>query len=456
VTRTMNVAVLGGGVTGLTAAWKLSAAGHSVRLFESAPRLGGTVRTEAVDGWLVEAGPQSFQDSSPEIGALIRELGLGPERIAPGPAARNRYIVRNGELVALPTPSNLAALVATPLFSFGTKLKITGEAARKPIVRAGDVSVADLVRDHFGSEVLERIVQPFIGGIYAGDAERLSARHAFPQIWEAERTTGSLVRAGLEAARKKREAGAAPESPLVSFRGGLQALTDALAARLAPGSVSLGAEVRSVAPGTGARWRVSWEGPEGTRDAPFDSVVCAIPAWGLARLEVAGTRPLATLGEIEHPPVSCVFAGFRRDQVRHPLDGFGALVPSSEKRSVLGVIFSSTLFAGRTPEGHVALTAFTGGALQPEVARLPKAELIERVCADLRDLLGAQGRPAFARHTLWPRAIPQYNLGYGRHLGTLSECEKAHAGLFIGGNARDGISLADCILSGAALAKRVS
>jgi protoporphyrinogen/coproporphyrinogen III oxidase len=454
----MKVAVLGGGVTGLTAAWRLSEAGHGVRLFESAPRLGGTVRTDAVDGWMVEAGPNSFQDSSPEIGALIGELGLGPERIGPAPAAKNRYVVRDGALVALPTPSNVAGLVATPLFSFGTKLKITAEVARAPRSRGEDISVADLVRDHFGAEVLDRVVQPLIGGIYAGDAERLSARHAFPKVWEAEGTTGSLVRAGFEGARRRRELGLPAASPLVSFRGGLQALTDAVAARLAPVSVQLGATVRSIGPGSGARWRAAWDGPAGAQAEQFDSVVCALPAWGLASLEIGGegARPLSGLGEIEHPPVASVFAGFRRESVSHPLDGFGALVPASEKRSVLGVIFSSSLFPGRAPEGHVALTAFAGGALRPEVARLPEAELVERVCADLGALLGARGKPAFVRHTLWPRAIPQYNLGHGRHLEAIAECERGHPGLLIGGNARDGISLSDCIMSGISLAKRVS
>jgi oxygen-dependent protoporphyrinogen oxidase len=388
---------------------------------------------------------------------MIEELGLGPERIAPEPGAKHRYIAREGRLVALPTPSDVASLVSTPLFSFGTKLKITGEAARRPRARKDDVSVADLVRDHFGSEVLERVVQPVIGGIFAGDAECLSTRHAFPKIWEAEGTTGSLVRAGLEAARRRRELGL-QATTLVSFRGGLQALTDAIAARLAPSAVQLNAQVRSAAPVPGKRWLVSWDGPKGPGSEEFDAVVLAIPAWALAKLELggAGERPLSSLGEIEHPPVASVFAGFRRDRVSHPLDGFGVLVPASEKRSVLGVIFSSSLFPGRAPDGHVALTAFVGGALQPDIARLPKDELVGRVCTDLRALLGAQGEPAFARHTLWPRAIPQYNLGYGRHLEAIAACERGLPGLFIGGNARDGISLSDCILSGAALAKRVS
>ena len=159
-------------------------------------------------------------------------------------------------------------------------------------------------------------------------------------------------------------------------------------------------------------------------------MVSALPALSLARLEIGpgGSCPLSGLGAIEHPPVASVFVGFRRDQVQHPLDGFGALVPAAEKRSILGIVFTSSLFPG----------------------------LVERVCSDLRFLLGAHGRPAFVRHTEWPRAIPQYNLGYGRHLEAMAECEARHPGLLIGGNVRDGISLPDCILSGVSLAKRVS
>jgi oxygen-dependent protoporphyrinogen oxidase len=452
----MKVAVLGGGVTGLTAAWRLQDAGHDVRLLEASMRLGGSVRTDRSEGWLVEAGPNALQES-PEVRALFDELGLGPERIEASSDARNRYIVRKGELVALPTPSDVAGLVSTPLLSFGSKLKVTSELARSPRKRPDDVSVADLVRDHFGGEILERFVQPLIGGIYAGDAERLSARHAFPKIWEAEQSTGSLLRAGFEASKKRKALGL-PPSTLVSFRDGLQALADALAERVGPKSILLEAEVHSIAPGAGGRWRVAWNGPKGESSAPFDRVVAALPAWALARLKIGagGARALSALAAIEHPPVATVFIGFRRDQVLHPLDGFGALVPASENRSVLGVIFSSSLFPGRAPAGHVALTAFAGGALQAEIALLPKKELVELVQDDLRELLGAKGKPAFVRHALWKRAIPQYNLGHGSHLEAFAQCERDHPGLFIGGNARDGISLPDCILSGAALAKRAS
>lgn len=453
----MKVAVLGGGISGLTAAWRLSSAGHTVRVFEAGRMLGGSIRTDSVDGWLVEGGPNSFQESTQEISAVLAELGLGGERVQSAPAAKNRYLARDGALIATPSPSPVG-FFSTPLFSLRTKLGIILEIARSPRTRQDDVSVAELVRDHFGAEFLRAVVQPLIAGIYAGDAERLSARHAFPKMWESERTVGSLVRAGIAGARKRRALGLSASAPIISFRSGLQALPAALSGRLPAGSVELGADVRSIGPGSGRRWRVTWNGSQGESHEEVDCVVACIPAWSLAKLGVgsADSRPLSGLGAIEYSPVASVFVGFRREQVRHSLDGFGALIPSAEKSTSLGIIFSSSLFPGRAPAGHVAMTIFAGGALRPEVAALGEDELLERVCADLRKYVGAEGKPAFARRTVWPRAIPQYNLGYGRHLDAMAQCERDHPGLFIGGSVRDGISLSDCILSGTSLAKRVS
>jgi oxygen-dependent protoporphyrinogen oxidase len=453
----MNVAVLGGGVTGLTAAWKLSAAGHTVRLLEAGERTGGVVRTEIADGWLVEAGPISFQESSPEIAALIDELGLAGERINANPAAANRYIAQKGRLVAVPPPTSVAAFLSTPLLSFRSKLAVGSEASRTPVNRTEDVSVAAMVRDHFGKEILETLVQPLIGGIYAGDAERLSAQHAFPMIWEAERTVGSFVRAAIDGAKTRKELGL-PSPTLISFRKGIQALTDALAARLPAGAFTTQAEATAIGPGSRSRWKVQWRGQGGEASSEFDCVIAAIPAYALAKLSIgaAGKMPLSGLSEIEYPAVASVTLGFRREQVSHPLDGFGALVPSSENRTILGVVFASSLFPGRAPEGHVALTVFAGGALRTDIARLSAGDLTNRVCEDLRVLIGAEGKPSFVRNTLWPRAIPQYNLGHGRHLEAMARCEKSQPGLYIGGNVRDGISLPDCIKSGLSLANRVS
>jgi protoporphyrinogen/coproporphyrinogen III oxidase len=452
----MNVAVLGGGLTGLTAAWRLSGAGHAVRLLESGSRLGGPVLTDATGGWMIEGAPNSFRCDSPEIDRMLVELGLGAERIEPDAASKRSYISMGGKLVAVPSPSAPQEFLSTPLLTMGARIRLAAESAFKPRARTGDVSVADFVREHFGDVVLERIGQPLVSGIWAGDAERLSVRHAFPQAWEAERTTGSVIRALSERGRRRREAGLPPAQAMVSFRRGMQALPDALASRLPRGTAVLGAEVRSIGPGAGAQWRVRWTGPEGESSGEFDRVIAAIPGYSLAQLEIGapGNRPLSGLSEIEYPPVASVFVGYRRDQVGHPLDGFGALVPAAEKRSILGVIFSSSLFPGRAPEGHVALTALAGGALNPGIAGLPRDELARRVCDDLEALLGARGKPAILRHTLWPRGIPQYNLGFERHLAAMAECERVHPGILIGGSVRDGIAIPECLASGASLAGR--
>ena len=453
----MNVAVLGGGLTGLCAAWRLTAAGHSVRLLESGLRLGGTVRTDRVDGWMVEGGPNSFRSDSQDTEAMLRELGLGAERIEPEAVARRSYISLHGKLEAVPSASSKKEFMATPLLTMGARLRVASEATFKPQIRKDDVSVASFVREHFGSSVLERIGQPLVSGIWAGDAERLSTRYAFPQAWEAERTTGSLLRALSERARRRREKGLQAQTA-VSFRSGMQALPDALASRLPSGTAVLNARVRSIGPGSAARWRVRWSGGDAEQGGDFDWVLAALPGYGLSELEIgpAGVRPLSGLAAIEYPPVASYFIGYRREQVEHPLDGFGALVPAVEKRSVLGVIFTSSLFPGRAPEGHVALTALAGGALNPSVGELAPKNLTSLVCGDLGSLLGARGEPAFIRHTLLPRGIPQYNLGFGRHLEAMAQCERDHPGLLIGGSVRDGISVPECLASGVSLAKRVS
>jgi oxygen-dependent protoporphyrinogen oxidase len=448
-----KIAVLGGGLTGLTAAYHLSRLGYRVRLFEQTSRVGGAIRTEISDGWLVEAGPNSLQESNAEITALLAELGLERERVEADPAAKNRYLVRDGQLV--PLPLSPRALFASPLFSLGAKARILRELSAKPAASA-DCSIAALVREHFGTEVLERVVQPFVSGVYAGDAEKLSARYAFPKIWDAVRRHGSLLRGQRAAARERRARGEPAIPKLISFQRGLRTLPEALAAQLPAGTLALNARVSAIVPGN--PWQVSWSDVRLSHVERFDAVACALPAPALAQLAIGaeGNRPLASLDTIPHPPVSSLFLGFRREDVAHPLDGFGLLVPAIEKRKILGAIFSSALFPRRAPDGHVALTVLFGGALQPQLAALSPAELVAAATEDLRDLLGVRGEPVFQHHSFWRHAIPQYELEYEQHLETIAACERAHAGLCIGGQARDGISLPDCIAAGEKLARRAS
>jgi oxygen-dependent protoporphyrinogen oxidase len=455
LTQKNSIAVLGGGITGLAAAHRLATLGYRVRLFEQSSRLGGVVQTEAKDGWLSESGPNSFQESSPEIGALLAEVGLQPEILEASPAAKNRYLVRDGGLV--PLPMSPGAFLRSPLFSLGAKLRALQEIFSARRNRIGDVALAPFIRAHFGQEMVDYAVQPFVSGIYAGDPEKLSTRHAFPRLWQFEKEHGSLLRGQIAAARQRRAQGLSRLPRLLSFRRGLQALPDALAARLPSGTALLKVRVDGIVP-TGPRWTVHWHDGWRTHTEGFDGVVAALPAPALARLAIGafGEESLAGLAAVESAPVASLFLGFRRDQVTHPLDGFGALAPAVEKRALLGVIFSSTLFPGRAPAGHVALTVMIGGALQPELAALPPDQLWATVRRDLRDLLGVTGEPVVRRHAFWPQSIPQYQLGHERHLVAMDACERVHPGLFIGGNVRDGIALPNCLLAGRRLADRAA
>ncbi len=449
----LPIAIIGGGITGLTAAYRLARQGRPFRLFEAAPRLGGNIRSERHDGYLIEAGPNSIQ-LTPPVATLLTELGLTP--LTASAEAKNRYIVRNGHPV--PAPSSPPEFLKSPLFSTAAKLRLFGDLFKRPRQRPTDVSLADFVADHFGSELVDYGLRAFVSGVYAGDAQKLSARHSFPLLWEAERTQGSLIRAQLAATKAKRARGEPTgPAPIVSFTDGLETLPHTLAARLPAGSVELNARVTDLVPGQ--PWKLLWDRPGqggATWTETFSAVILALPAAALAALPIGpmGERPLASLSEVGYPPVSSLFLGYKRDQVTHPLDGFGMLVPPVEHRVPLGVLFNSTLFPGRAPAGHVALTVMTGGALRPDLARLDDAPLLTLVRNDLAGLLGVRGEPAFVRRNVWPRAIPQYNLGYERFLDLIARTESAHPSLLIGGHVRDGISVPNCLAAGEKLAAR--
>jgi oxygen-dependent protoporphyrinogen oxidase len=444
-----RIAIIGGGLTGLTAAWRLHTRGHRVRLFEAEARFGGAVRSERIDDWLVETGPNSLHLNSPEVAAVLVELSLESKILAANPVAQNRYIVRGGRLRTLPLSS--VDLLPSRLFSTPAKLRILAELLTRPRRRTADLSLAALVREHFGQEFVDFLLDPFISGIYAGDPEKLSACHAFPQLGELERTYGSLLRGYVSLDRERRARGA-PPSRLVSFAEGLQTLTDALALALPSHTVERRVKIDPLVPGRS--WELTWQRDGGAQTEQADAVILALPAGALASLHIADQQPLAALAEIEHPPVASLFLGFRREDVGHPLEGFGLLAPACERRVLLGAIFSSTLFPERAPPGHAAITVLAGGVRQPALARLRPDVLLATVMPDLCELLGVRGQPVFTHHTFWPRAIPQYNLGYGRFLAAMTAAEKCHPGLFIGGHVRDGIALGACIAAGLRLAER--
>ncbi len=449
-----SIAVIGAGITGLTTAYRLHQHGFAVKVFERAPQAGGAIRTFRENGYIIEGGPNSLQLGATEVRQLIKDAGLEPDLQVANPVAKKRFIVRRGRF--LPVPTSPGSFFSTSLFSFRTKCAIFAELLTRPRVRTTDLSLAELVRSHFTQELVDYALNPLIAGIYAGDPEKLSVRHAFPALWEAERSHGSLLRGMMAASKAKKARGEPGVAPIVSFKGGLQTLPDTLVARLPAGSVQFDTTVETIIPGK--PHRLIWKQAGQTSSGEFDLVVLALPATALTQLSFGtlGERPLAILDGIPQPPVSSLFLGYRREQVAHPLDGFGGLVPAVEHRAVLGILFSSTLFPERAPAGHVGLTIFAGGLRQPDTARLTTEALLARIAPDLRDLVGVNTPPVFVNHTFWPRAIPQYVLGYERYLDALNQVELSTKGLFIGGNVREGISLQDCIKSGEKLARKAA
>lgn len=447
---TLPVAVIGGGITGLTAAWRLQQAGIEAVVFEASPRVGGAIGGWRVGGWLHELGPNSLLENSADVTGLIDELKLANRRLYAADAAKKRYIVRDGRPRAMPTSP--LSFATTGLFSWRAKAKLLGEPWRPPAPADAEESVADFVIRRLGREFLDYAVNPFVGGVYAGDPARLSVRHGFPKLWTLEQTHGSLIRGAL--ARRNTSGG--PAGRMFSFVGGLQELPDALHAALGA-AVRLQRRVVSVRR-VRDRWEVEFEAAGERVREWFAAVISALPADALARLQFADMPEASALGAlaaIEHPPVASVFTGFRREAVAHPLDGFGMLVPQVENGKILGTLFSSSLFAGRAPEGHVGLTSFVGGVRQPELAERTEEEIVALVQGELRRLLGVRGEPAFVHVQRWPRAIPQYTLGWERFAAIYQAFETLAPGFFIGGNARDGISLSNCIASGRRLAAAV-
>ena len=448
-----SVAVIGAGITGLTAAFCLKQRGTSVVMYEATDRVGGVIRTERQSGYIADLGPSSMAAPAPGTTSLLSELGLDASIVHASAEVRTRYIVRRGKLVRLPLAP--AELLTSRLLSNTAKLAVFGE----PLVETGDSpvdeSVAAFVRRRFNQEVLDYVVNPFVAGTFAGDPEQLSVRHALPQLQALERAHGSVMKAYLKGARAQREPAKAPGTTggLISFRNGLQELTEALARELKP-EIRLRAAVTQIRTGPKG-WTVgaAFQAPD-----VYDAVIFAAPAHALddIDLDLTGAERLATLTSIIHPPVAVLALGFAREQVAHPLDGFGFLTPEVERRRVLGVIFSSTLFPGRAPAGHVLLTAFAGGSRDPDFVHADLHTLTARVLDELRMLLGTQGEPTLRLVQVWPKAIPQYVLGYGRFKDIADQAEQNNPGLALAGTYRDGVALGDAIAAGERAASRIN
>lgn len=444
-----DVAIVGAGIAGLTTAFLLRERGLRPVVLEASGRAGGAISTLIAGGFLVERGPNTVLATHPEVGRLLDLAGLSHERIAASPTASKRFVVRNGTPIALPTSPG--GFVHTPLFSTRAKLRLFAEPFIGRAPADSDETVAAFVVRRLGREFLDYAIDPFVSGVYAGRPERLAVRHAFPRLHEVEQRWGSLLVGQVRGAkeRKARADVAKTEAGMFSLRGGLETLPLRLAERL-------GDDVRLSTPVLHLTTRgslFSVETPAGPVTAK--TLVLASGVRDATLYAGLGVDPAPFAG-VDHPPLAVCAFGFRREDVAHPLDGFGLLVPRVEGRRILGALFPSSLFEGRAPEGHVLLTAFAGGARQPDVAGLDDDALRGAVLADLRDLVGVRGEPVFEHIARWPASIPQYDTAYGRVKATMDRMEETHPGLFFAGNSRSGISVPDTIRHAFVTADRVA
>jgi oxygen-dependent protoporphyrinogen oxidase len=412
------------------------------------------MRSERIDGFLMEHGANSVIGPAPPVEKLIAGLDFSSEKVLRNAAACSRYLVRAGRIHALPvTPCRF---FMSGFFSLAGRMRLLLE----PFVAArhGDETVAAFTRRRLGQEMLDYVMDPLAAGLHAGDPRQLSVSAVFPQLKRLERSHGSIVLGALRS-RWRRDGQSAAYGPgkriLFSFRQGLGMLPRSLAKHLA-GCIFPGHRVESVRRGAGGRFRVSVRRGAAAQWIMADSVVVALPAYAAANVLDGLDRHVAeALVEISHPPLAVVFLGYRADAIAHPLDGLGVLMPAIENRSVLGMLFSSTLFPGRAPEGHVALTAFVGGARQPQLALLDPDELAALVDGEVRQLLGGRAVPVVARTRVWRRGLPQPGVDHAQRLGRIAAVESEHAGLFLTGNYFAGVSTAACIEQAVSAACRV-
>jgi oxygen-dependent protoporphyrinogen oxidase len=450
----VRTVIIGGGITGLSAAYELVKAGRRPTIVESQPALGGVIQTETVEGCVLEGGPDSFLSAKPAANELIREVGLGDQLIGSNDGSRVTYLVKGGRLVAMPdglmmmVPTKILPVAVSPLLSWGTKLRMGLEYFRsKPATPLPDRTVAEFIADHYGQETVDYLAEPLLSGVYGGSVARLSVGSVLTRFVELENKYGSLTRGVLES-RKRAPKGATPGPLFQTLKGGLAQLTAELAKRIDGRCDVITATAQQVQR-TDAGFRVRVD----DADLAADHVVMACPAWQAGALLRDVQPRLASLLEgIEYSSSVTLALGYRREECGPIPPGFGFLVPAKERKTLVACTFVGAKFPYRVPDSHVVLRCFLGGAGSESVLDMSDDAMVSTVRGELRGLLGWDKPPAFVRIRRWRKSMAQYTVGHAARIAEVRALLQQIPGLQVAGNAYEGIGIPDCVRTGRAAA----
>lgn len=453
-----RIAIVGGGISGLSAAFAIeehrrtTGADIEYVLYEASPRLGGVLRTEIIDGCVVEAGPDSYVTEKPWASNLARAIGLGDQLIGSNDKDRKTYILTRGRLVEMPdglmfmVPTKILPTGLSPLFSWKTKLRMTQELFHPARPVDHDESVADFVTRHYGAEMVDRLADPLLSGVYGGEAANLSLRAVLPRFLEMERTHGSLGRAML-AARKKTAAGPRKAAPplFTSLKGGMQQLAETVVSRLMPESLLTDTLVQAIQQEAG-----SWVVSAGLQSDGFDGVIVALPSTAAAQvLRIASPHLSVELAAVQYSSSITVGLGYGPEVRKSLPPGFGFLVPRSEGKRLLAATFVHNKFPHRAPDDRALLRCFLGGANAENVWEFSVDQIIAIVRTELQEIVGLRAEPLFARVYKWKSAMAQYTVGHLDRLDRIEGLRRQLPGLALAGNGYRGIGVPDCVRSGA-------
>jgi len=448
----VKIGILGAGISGLAVGQAILARNPSAELlvFEAGSRVGGKVFTETTpEGYICEWGVNAFLDKSPRTLELCRELGL--DVLPADVSAKRRFVFSEGRLHKL--PEKPPEFFLSNLLSLPGRLRVAGEVFSGR-AKKSDETLAEFGTRHLGREAFEKLIDPMASGVFAGDARKMSLKSCFPRIHEVESEYGSLIRGLITLQKAARKAGAketpgpGPGGVLTSFENGMSVLTSTIAESLGP-RIRLNSAVDSVSFANG-----NYVVHTADSEEEFEALIVASPAYAQAgMLRELEPQISGLLGEIEYPALSVVCMGYRKQDVGGAMDGFGFLVPSSERRDILGTVADSYVFPNRAPRGHVLLRTLVGGARKPELADLPEEQLLSLVQSNLKDIMGITADPVFAKVYRHERAIPQYLVGHQRRLEQIDLRLAKFPRLVLTGNAFRGVSLNDCVLNANRTAK---